>query len=200
MGKIGVVQWYSRNPDREGTMVQSNYAHHDTRQGSFSQIYEEHLPSVFRYITYRVGNRAVAEELTSTVFEKALTAFHRYRKEKAQPQTWLITIARNTVIDYFRQSSRRDTVPLESATEVASIDPPPQDEAERKEEYQRLRFCLETLSQREQEVVSFKFGAEFTNRHIASVLSLSESNVGIILFRAIGKLRSCVKDWLNGKG
>lgn len=200
MEKVGVVQWYSGNPDREATMSQNNHAYQDIGRGSFSQLYEEHLPSVFRYINYRVGNRAVAEELTSAVFEKALAAFSGYRKEKAQPQTWLITIARNTVIDYFRQSSRRDTVPLESAAEVASADPPPQEVVERREEYQRLRFCLEMLSLREQEIVSFKFGAGFTNRRIASVLSLSESNVGIILFRAIGKLRSCVKDWLNGKG
>jgi RNA polymerase sigma factor (sigma-70 family) len=195
-----MVQWYSGNLNRETTMAQSNHAHHETRTGSFAQLYEEHLSSVFRYISYRVGNQTVAEELTSAVFEKALNAFHRYQKEKAQPQTWLITIARNTVIDYFRKSLSRNNVPLESVIEVASADPPPQEEAERKEEYQRLRFCLETLSSREQEIVSFKFGAELTNRRIASVLDLSESNVGIILYRAIGKLRSCVKDWLNGKG
>jgi len=142
----------------------------------------------------------VAEELTSTVFEKALGAFKKYDKEKASPRTWLIAIARNAVIDYFRQSAARNTVPLQQAVELESADPSPQEATERKEEYQRLQFCFETLAQREQEIVSLKFGAEFTNRYIAQVLSLSENNVGQILYRAVCKLINCVRDWLNGKG
>ena len=180
-------------------MAQHKLAHHETRMSSFAQLYEEHLAYVFRYISFRVGNHAMAEELTSTVFEKALAAFHRYDKEKAEPQTWLIAIARNTIIDYFRKSAKRNTVPLENAFGVASGDPSPQEEVERKEEHQRLRFCLEALAQREQEIVSLKFGAELTNRRIASVLGLSENNVGTILYRAVCKLRTCVKDWVNGK-
>jgi len=180
-------------------MSDNNPAYHENRISSFAKLYEEHLTYVFRYINYRVGNQTVAEELTSIVFEKALVAFKRYDKEKAAPQTWLITIARNAIIDYFRKSSTRNTVPLQNAIEIESVDPSPQEETERKEEYARLRFCFEALADREQEIVSLKFGAEFTNRNIASVLNISESNVGQILYRAVCKLRSCVKDWLNGK-
>jgi len=181
-------------------MSDNNPAYNENRISSFAQLYEEHLTYVFRYINYRVRNQTVAEELTSTVFEKALAAFKRYDKEKAAPQTWLITIARNTIIDYFRKSSTRNTVPLQDAIEIESADPSPQEETERKEEYTRLQFCFEALADREQEIVSLKFGAEFTNRNIASVLDLSESNVGQILYRAVCKLRSCVKDWLYGTG
>jgi RNA polymerase sigma-70 factor (ECF subfamily) len=181
-------------------MSDNNPSDQENRISSFAQLYEEHLAYVFRYINYRVGNQTVAEELTSTVFEKALAAFKRYDKEKASPQTWLISIARNAVIDYFRKASTRNTVPLQDAVEVASANPSPQEEAERKEEHARLQLCFAALADREQEIVSLKFGAEFTNRNIASMLSLSESNVGQILYRAVCKLRTCVKDWLNGKG
>ena len=154
---------------------------------------------VFRYINYRVGSRNEAEDLTSVVFEKALAAFHKYDSQKAAPQTWLLAIARNTVTDYFRKSSRRNTMSLENAVGVESADPSPQEETERREEYERLRVCLAILPQREQEIISLKFGAELNNRQIASVLSLSENNVGTILFRAICKLRNCFKDWSNEK-
>ncbi len=194
-----MIQWCNGSFSWEKTVVQHKLAHHETRMNSFAQLYEEHLAYVFRYISFRVGNHAMAEELTSIVFEKALAAFHRYDKEKAEPQTWLTAIARNTIIDYFRKSAKRNTVPLENAFGVASGDPSPQEEVERKEEHQRLRFCLEALAQREQEIVSLKFGAEFTNRRIASALGLSENNVGTILYRAVCKLRTCVKDWVNGK-
>jgi len=176
------------NPDNPETMM-----------SSFACVYEEQVARVYRYISFRVGSKTVAEELTSVVFEKALAAFGRYRKEKSAPQTWLIAIARNTVTDYLRKSSLRNNVPLENAVGVACTDPSPEEDTEKREEYDRLRFCFSVLVQREQEIVSLKFGAEFTNRRIATVLSLSENNVGTILYRAVGKLRTCVKDWLNGK-
>jgi RNA polymerase sigma factor (sigma-70 family) len=157
----------------------------------FLRIYDEHMNYVYRYINFRVMNPSVAADLTSTVFEKALAAFESYRKEKAAPQTWLITIARNTVTDYLRQRSQRNTVSLELALEVKCNDPTPEEQLEKKEEREKLNICLSLLPTREQEIISLKFGAELNNRRIASVLRLSSYNVGTILFRAISKLRDC---------
>ena len=163
--------------------------------GGFAAIYEEHMAYVFRYISYRVGSRTEAEDLTSVVFEKALAAFGRYDRRKSAPQTWLLTIARNTVTDHLRKSSKRKTMPLDDVIGAESADPSPPEETERREEYQRLQLCLATLPQREQEIISLKFGGELNNRQIASVVGLSENNVGTILFRAIGKLRHCFEGW-----
>ncbi|UCH50725.1 MAG: sigma-70 family RNA polymerase sigma factor [Chloroflexota bacterium] len=176
-------------------MTDKNIAHHGI--SGFTALYEEHMSYVFRYINYRVSNRNEAEDLTSLVFEKALAAFHRYDSKKSAPQTWLLTIARNTVTDYFRKSSGRNTLPLENAFSIESDDPSPQEETERREEYQRLQFCLAALPQREKEIISLKFGGELNNRQIASMVGLSENNVGTILFRAVCKLRNCFKDWSN---
>ena len=178
-------------------MTDSNIARHGMVVGSFTSLYEEHMAYVFRYINYRLGNRNEAEDLTSIVFEKALAAFHRYDSNKAAPQTWLLTIARNTVTDYLRKSSKRKTMPLDNAVGVESMDPPPPEQTESREEYEQLQVCLATLPQREQEIISLKFGGELNNRQISSVVGLSENNVGTILFRAICKLRNCLKDWSN---
>jgi RNA polymerase sigma-70 factor (ECF subfamily) len=182
--------------NREESVADSNIARYAGTVG-FTALYEEHMAYVFRYINYRLGNRSQAEDLTSVVFEKALAAFDRYDPRKSAPQTWLLTIARNTVTDHLRKSSRRKTMPLENAVDVASADPSPSEEAERRDEYQQLQLCLSALPQREQEIVSLKFGGELNNRQIASAVGLSESNVGTILFRAICKLRNCFEGWSN---
>jgi len=156
----------------------------------FAKHYEDNLPKVYRYIRYRVGNTTVAEDLTSAVFEKALDKFGSYRTDKGALSTWLISIARNTVVDHYRAAARRRTVPLEEAIEVPSQDASPEEEAVRQEEIQKLQGYLAKLSQREQEIISMKFGAELHNREIAKVTGLSESNVGVTLYRAILKLRS----------
>ena len=193
-----VLQCYSGILNREKSVADSNTAQHIHISG-FTALYEEHMAYVFRYINYRIGNRNEAEDLTSVVFEKALEAFHRYDRHKAAPQTWLLAIARNTVTDHLRKSSKRKTMPLDNAVGVESLDPSPPEETERREEYLRLQLCLAALPRREQEIISLKFGGELNNRQISSVVGLSENNVGTILFRAICKLRNCFKDWSNEK-
>ncbi|MBI2849550.1 MAG: sigma-70 family RNA polymerase sigma factor [Chloroflexi bacterium] len=169
-------------------------------RAAFAALYEKHMPGVYQYVLYRVGDVPTAEDLTSTVFEKALYSFHRYRSEQASFPTWLMSIARNTLIDYFRVQGKRKHMPLEAANDIAADDPLPDEEATHKEELQRLRLCLSGLSQQEQEIISFKFGAGVTNRSIAGLLSLSESNVGVTLYRAVRKLRECFRKWQNGQG
>lgn len=160
----------------------------------FAELYEQYLPRVFRYIRYRVSNNALAEDLTSSVFEKALSKMSSYRRDEASFATWLLAIARHQVIDHYRTSSKRQAVPLEEAADVPSKKASPEEELIRKEELERLHVYLAELPEREQEVISLKFGAEMTNRQISGVLGLSESNVGTILYRAVGKLRYRFKE------
>lgn len=165
---------------------------------TFAELYEEYLPRVFRYMSYRLNDTSVAEDLTSNVFEKALDKFASYRANKASFSTWLFTIARNTVIDHYRTSSKRQTVPLDKAAEMAETKSSPEEEFARREERQRLQVCLAALSTQEQDIVSLKFGSELTNRQIADMIGLSESNVGTILYRTVRKLRDCFGGWQNG--
>jgi RNA polymerase sigma factor (sigma-70 family) len=168
------------------------------RGAAFAMLYEQFMPKVFRYIDYRVGDIRTAEELTSYVFEKALAGFHSFNPGKASFFTWLMSITRHTLIDYFRVNKKEyQAVPLEKASEVSTNDPSPEEEAQRKEEQQRLRVCMAGLSLQEQEIISLKFGAEMNNRQIAGLLYISESNVGTILYRAVRKLRDSFKEWQN---
>ncbi len=171
-----------------------------TNRELLSQIYEESMPAVFRYLNYRLGNTSVAEDLTSTVFEKAVSAFHTFDPEKAPARVWLLTIARNTLTDYFRKNGDKQLLPIDAAESLTSADPLPGEDLEKREQADRLRYCLSKLSKYEQELVSLKFGLEITNRRIATMVGISDSNVGTILFRAVRKLRECFEVWLNGKG
>jgi RNA polymerase sigma factor (sigma-70 family) len=190
---------YRNNPE-DAVREVGNVVEDPSDARVFAAIYEQHMPGVYRYVRYRVGNVHLAEDLTSTIFEKALTNFRRYRSDRAAILTWLMTIARNTIIDHFRRQGRRQEMTLDDAGEVPSTNDSPEQEAIKKEELRRLHFCLDRLSSQEQEIVSCKFGAEMKNRQVARTLQLSESNVGTILFRAVLKLRDCFREWENGKG
>jgi len=173
----------------------------DTRTATevFAELYEQSLPKVFSYISYRVNNTYLAEDLTSEVFEKALTKFGSYRSDRASFPTWILSIARHTLIDHFRRMAREQKA-LMRTTEMASNHTNSENEATGIEERQTLRDCLSRLSPREQEIISLKFAAELTNGQVAGMLNLSESNVGTILYRAVCKLRDCFKEWNHGQG
>ena len=82
-----------------------------------------------------------------------------------------------------------DDNPVSSPGQEAS----PEEASEREEEIKVLQSCVSQLSKAEQEIISLKFGAEMTNRQIAKTLGLSESNVGVIVYRSVRKLRDGFK-------
>ncbi|HEU4618794.1 MAG TPA: sigma-70 family RNA polymerase sigma factor [Gammaproteobacteria bacterium] len=152
-------------------------------------VYAEQLPRVYNYFRYRIRNDAVAEDLTSQTFEKAWRARRRYRRDLAGFGTWLLTIARNVAIDHLR--TRRDHRDLDEAADVAA-DRTPEDEGARASDLERLAILVADLSEREQELLALKYGAEATNRAIARITDMTESNVGTILHRIVQRLR---RDW-----
>jgi len=149
-------------------------------------VYREELPRVYNFHRYRVFDRDVAEDLTSITFEKAWGARDRYRKDRAAVSTWLLSIARNVAVDHFRRVKARPEVPLGEVPHRVT----PEDEAVRHAELQRLRSLVDGLAPRERELLALKFGGEATNRAIATLTGLSESNVGTILHRTIAALRA----------
>jgi RNA polymerase sigma factor, sigma-70 family len=136
----------------------------------------------------------LAEDLTSAVFEKALTGLDSYRSDRAAFSTWLMTVARNTVIDHYRIKSRKITISIEETFKPASKEISPEEKVIKSEELQELGTYLKELPQQEREIISLKFGAELNNRQIAQILDLSESNIGTKLYRTIRKLRDKFKE------
>jgi RNA polymerase sigma-70 factor (ECF subfamily) len=149
-------------------------------------VYTQQLPRVYNYFRYRFGNQTLAEDLTSRTFEKAWVARQRYRRDLAGFATWVLRIAQNVAIDHLR--AHRQHLPLEAAAEVEAPGTP-EDENARVSDIARLVRLVEQLPEREQELLALKYGAEATNRAIAGLTGLSESNVGTILHRAVTALR-----------
>ena len=155
----------------------------------FARLYEEHFPKVYRYIGFQISDTAIVEDLTSAVFEKALTKFQSYNPNKAAFSTWVISIARNTVTDYYRMNQKELNMQMENIRSVDRNEASPDEAMVKAEEIKRLQTCVARLSKQEQEIISLKFGGEMTNRQIAKTTGLSESNVAVIIFRTVRKLR-----------
>lgn len=152
----------------------------------WERVYRELLPKVYRFFCYRVGDALVAEDLTATTFERAWSGRKRYRRDLGAFSGWLFGIARRVAADHFR--SHRVPVHLEEATSNAAVDPL-EETIQKNNDFERLASLLGEASQREREIISLKYGGGLTNRAIARLLGLSESNVGTILHRVVNRLR-----------
>lgn len=158
-----------------------------------SAVYIEYYKKLYKYILYRVGDHNVAEDLVSEVFEKMLTNYSTYDDQKSKFSTWLFAIAHNTVINYYKKSQRRYTLGLINCEKIESkyqledliID---------KELKETLLRAIMALDERQQNIIAFKFGARLTNREIAKILNLTESNVGTIIYRSLKRLKDILKE------
>jgi RNA polymerase sigma-70 factor (ECF subfamily) len=157
---------------------------------AFAVIYDHYFPRVYNYVRYRVRDAETADDVTAQVFERALVRIGSYRPERAPFATWLFAIARNAVNDYLRAKRRRRWLSLEMLRDRASAEPQPEEVAVHSETRAELLAAVARLSDRERDLIALKFAAGLTNRRIAELTGLSESNVGVILYRAVRQLRT----------
>ncbi|MNC17198.1 RNA polymerase sigma factor SigM [compost metagenome] len=162
----------------------------ESAQAVFESIFEMYYDRVFRYVSYRVECRYTAEDLASQVFEKVLARFASFREEKAPFEVWLFAIARNTVNDYGRQQRRRRLFSLEVLKEAVSGGKTPEALALAGEAKDSLIQAMSVLKPRERSILALKFGAELKNGEIAGLAGMSESNVGVTLYRSMKKLKA----------
>ena len=158
-----------------------------TEAADWDALFAAQLPRILNFFRYRVGEGAVAEDLTSITFEKAWRHRARYRRDRGAFTTWLYTIAHRVAIDHVR--ARRDLRPLSEAADLAGGETP-EEAAVRRSDAERLLSLLTALPERERTLIALKYGAELSHREIATATGLSETNVGTILSRTITSLRA----------
>lgn len=148
--------------------------------------YEELLPKVYHYFCLRTGDHLEAEDLTAATFERAWRDRERYRKDIGVFTHWIFGIAKHVAITHFRQNRHEPAFNEQSTQEFPR---PTEEEASQQEEFKRLASLLTSFPEREREIFSLKYGAQFTNRAIAKIVGLTESNVGTILNRLVKRLK-----------
>jgi RNA polymerase sigma factor (sigma-70 family) len=166
---------------------------------SFTALFDRYYPRVFNYIRYRCQDTETAEDLTSLVFELLLQKIHQYSAARGPFEPWLFAIVRNSVADHYRSPKVRE-MPWDDFQHSPASDPSPEGLVIGRESQAELLRALESLDERSRDLLGLKFAARLTNRQIAELTkrkyssAMSESNVGVILYRAIARLRQTLQE------
>jgi len=105
-------------------------------------------------------------------------------------------IARHCVDSYFQRQRRQRWLSLDFIREHVADNTDPIADTLRSETNQQLYQALKKLKAHERDVIALKFGAGLNNRQIAEITGHSESNVGVMLYRSLQRLRQ----WLPNRG
>ena len=156
------------------------------------KIYLEYREKVFRYVRGKVASTADAEDVTSEIFIKVLSSLDSYDEEKSTLSTWIYTITHNTVCNYYREQSRCALSLDENALYSDADDVMTEIENEITKE--NLAIALETLSEREQDIIVLYYYHEIPLRDIAIKMGITYTNAKFIKHQAIGKLKLAMKN------
>lgn len=157
------------------------------------RVYRSHVDAVFAFLAYSVP-QATAEDLTSATFERVIKAWRSYDPAKASERTWVLTIARNILIDHYRRERIRRATSLDAHPELAESRSTGEDEFERILSDDALRAWLAPLSEREREVVALRYAADMPATEIARITGLSPANVHQIASRSLRRLRALAEE------
>jgi RNA polymerase sigma-70 factor, ECF subfamily len=168
-----------RDETEERLLVEA--AQKDPRR--FGDLYEIHFAQVYSFIMRRVGNRAIAEDLTSDAFRKALEHLPRFEWRGAPFASWLLRIAANVVADQSSRSSREVALPEDAPEPTVNPD------VEAAEDFSRLLRLVEQLPSSQRVVILQRFVEQKSIREIAQHMGKTEGAVKQLQLRALQSLR-----------
>jgi RNA polymerase sigma-70 factor (ECF subfamily) len=156
-----------------------------------AQLYRCYAPGILAYLQRHMPTQEDAEDLLLDVFLSALEYELRLAGlSEDEHRAWLVTVARNKMIDYHRRASRRRFFSLEKAkSTLDGEEKMPEKVLVRDEEHHRLRSYLQQLPATQQEVLQLRFTAGLRCTEIARVLNKREGAVRTMLSRALNTLR-----------
>src|SRR5207249_9739015 len=154
---------------------------------AFGHLFDYYSEPVYRYIASRVRRPSDAEDLTQTVFVKALEALPRYESRGIPFGGWLFRLARNAVIDHVR--TRHDHAELDSITDWTHGDAGPDEIAVVRQELDAVGAALAGLTDEQRETIALRFFAGLSAREAAEAMGKQEGTVRGLQFRAIAALR-----------
>ncbi len=171
-----------------------------TDRSAFSELYEAHAPLVYRYLLSRTSDPAEAEELTSRTFLNALARLHQFRGGGARFQSWVMSIAHNLLVNWYRDRGRRPpTQGLDAAEDVPASVPGPEASLEANETIGMLRRAISALASDRQQLIALKYVDGRTNAEIGRMMGRSEGAVKALHHRTLRELQERLAEVQDGR-
>ncbi len=155
-----------------------------------AEIYDLYVDRLYGFLLKRCGHKQTAEDILSKVFLKFIENLPGIEWQGVSISAYLYRSATNALTDHWRASSTRLDVDTDEDWDPPSNTDAPAWHAELSLERDKLADIIKTLSPRDQEILDLRFFAQLEPDEIAKVLSISPNHASVLVYRALGRLRT----------
>jgi len=155
----------------------------------YAKIYDKYIDKIYRFVFLKVNSQEIAEDLCSETFLRCWEKFKENPKSIDNPQAFLYQIARNIVIDHYRQKGRTQTVPIDCVP-IADSGLSLEERAQNNSDLFQVRQAIAKLDEPHQEVVIWHYLDDLSIPEIAKMTNKTEGNIRVMLCRALKSLKS----------
>jgi RNA polymerase sigma-70 factor (TIGR02952 family) len=173
---------------------------HRAQQGdaeAFGELYDHYVTMVHRYVYHRVGDRALAEDVTSETFVRALRRIDSLSFQGRDVGAWLVTIARNIVLDHVKSSRYRLEVATADMRDADQVSDGPEDAVLAHLGNRELLQCVQQLGSEQQECIVLRFIHGLSVSETAEIMGKKDGAIKALQHRAVRRLAGLVPEGLR---
>jgi len=152
----------------------------------FAELYDTYIERIYAFLLSRTRNKALAQDITSHTFMKAIEKIKTFDASRGTFSAWLYRIARNTLIDYFR--THKDTVDIDDVWGI-SDDTDTIKNAHARLQIETIRAYLQKLDPDQRDVVLMRVWDELSYKEIAHIMNKSEGSCKMMFSRTVEKMQ-----------
>lgn len=152
-------------------------------------LYAAYSAKVRSYVFGKIRNKEYTEDLVNEIFVKIYKKYDTFNEDIASVSTWIYTITRNTVTDYFRSDRTYSELPDDLCDERRT-----EDAILKKESLEALGKALAELDNRSRGVILWRYYEKMSLKEIAAQMGISYAYVKILHRNALNKLKDMLSD------
>lgn len=164
---------------------------------AFGRLYDHYVSMVHRYVYYRVGDRATAEDVTSETFVRALRRIDSLSFQGRDVGAWLVTIARNIILDHVKSSRYRLEVTTADMRDADRATDGPEDAVVQHLTNRELLACVQQLGSEQQECIVLRFIHGLSVSETAEIMGKKDGAIKALQHRAVRRLAGLLPDGLR---
>jgi RNA polymerase sigma-70 factor (ECF subfamily) len=157
----------------------------------FQILYDRYFAVIFNYVYRRIDDEQITADLTSQTFLKALGNLKKYKYKGVPFSAWLYRIASNEVNRHYRTSKRKQVYSFDEAEFEHLIERSAEQETEI--EFGHVIRQMQTMSERDIEVLELRFFESKSFAEMAFILEINEANAKMRTYRAVEKLKKIIE-------
>ena len=161
---------------------------------AFGELYDHYVTMVHRYVYHRVGDRATAEDVTSETFVRALRRIDSLSFQGRDVGAWLVTIARNIVLDHVKSSRYRLEVATADMRDADQLTDGPEDAVVAHLTNRELLACVQQLGSEQQECIVLRFIHGLSVAETAAIMGKKDGAIKALQHRAVRRLAGMLPD------